>query len=657
MNVNRWNHQQHLDGPVNVMEDEESDKDDLRRQLERELSQDSRRLEANGWYHGSIPRSHAESLVLSDGEFLIRDSSSGKAGDVVLSVYWRTHLHFIISKVIVQPHTVYESIQYRLEDEPFESVSDLVTCYVTSNKSVTMATGAKITTPINRTHPLCVYATFRPCRQLDSSTGNLYSGGKAGSVSKFNNTIDYSTQSLPRPLQDRCRLRRRPSDPSFHREESPASPLKPSRVPSVVYPWPEETVPHHSGQDQCPETVEDGIPVLPARPLTLPRLRKTSKGDPRPLTETQNSFLNRRSCDLEAEASFHHHPVEREPATEDETHPQGSISCHFPTFFQLESFQTTLLPVTDVKPLDMKTLESVMLLFEQHSIKSMALHMLYSDLDVLGGLTDVENAYFNYRNYYLDRGVSSGIELCTLPNGQQLRSDLMERTQCMRLFVAVTILIGSSVEERTAMLNCWIEIAIESKTALGNMYGFAGLLLGLCMPQIQRLSATWNLLRQKHTQTAYTFEARLRPLIKLMSEGNNPHAPNTTIPDLHSVILLWEASLDAFLDKGVSIPRLNFHLGTTGPDYGLDLFSNHLNLIRSWSQNLPTYLRNSRTVLTGFQPDVVMLDMFRTEFQLVFMWGSQGVATDIAQRYCKFEQVLHAFSEQWEPSLVERERR
>ena len=58
------------------------------------------------------------------------------------------------------------------------------------------------------------------------------------------------------------------------------------------------------------------------------------------------------------------------------------------------------------------------------------------------------------------------------------------RTQCMRLFVAVTILIGSSVEERTAMLNCWIEIAIESKTALGNMYGFAGLLLGLCMPQV-----------------------------------------------------------------------------------------------------------------------------------------------------------------------------
>lgn len=34
------------------------------------------------------------------------------------------------------------------------------------------------------------------------------------------------------------------------------------------------------------------------------------------------------------------------------------------------------------------------------------------------------------------------------------------------------------------MLNLWIEVAIESKTALGNMYGFSGLMYGLCMPQV-----------------------------------------------------------------------------------------------------------------------------------------------------------------------------
>ena len=50
--------------------------------------------------------------------------------------------------------------------------------------------------------------------------------------------------------------------------------------------------------------------------------------------------------------------------------------------------------------------------------------------------------------------------------------------------MAVTILTCPTVEDRTAMLNLWVEVAIESKTAYGNMYGFAGIMFGLCMPQV-----------------------------------------------------------------------------------------------------------------------------------------------------------------------------
>ena len=56
--------------------------------------------------------------------------------------------------------------------------------------------------------------------------------------------------------------------------------------------------------------------------------------------------------------------------------------------------------------------------------------------------------------------------------------------------MAVTVLACSADEERVALLNRWIEIAIETKTALGNMYGFAGLLLGLLMPQVLGVFAT-----------------------------------------------------------------------------------------------------------------------------------------------------------------------
>jgi len=353
------------------------------------------------------------------------------------------------SKVVVQAHTVYESIQYRLEDEAFDSIADLITCYVTSNKSVTIATGAKITTPINRALALSTYGTIRSSA-LNGSSNNLYSGGR------INTPIDYSTLSLPRlSAQDRYQLRRRPSDPSIHppveEAEPPAIPDKPSRVPSTLYPSTEEIRTNDdSNGSQIP------LPELPERPLTLPRLRKDSKGSPQPVTgENGPPLPSRKSCDLDVEATFAHQQIP-EGRTNPTAIQQGSFHRDFPTLFQLDSFQvssapcvlcsaiktapkgfrlmidwylqTILLPVGNFKPLEGKTFEAVLQLFEDHSIKSMALHMLHSDLDVLGGLHHAEgNNPSPYKSHYANRGITSGIELCTLPNGQQLRSDLMQR--------------------------------------------------------------------------------------------------------------------------------------------------------------------------------------------------------------------------------------
>jgi len=207
--------------------------------------------------------------------------------------------------------------------------------------------------------------------------------------------------------------------------------------------------------------------------------------------------------------------------------------------------------------------------------------------------------------------------------------------------VAVTILTCSTLEDRADMLSQWIEIAIECKTALGDMYGFAGLMLGLCSPQVLRLNATWNLLRQRHTDTAFVFETRLRPHAK--SSEVLPHAPNTTVPDVHSAILLWQATIESFLADD-SLSSIN------GPDFGLDLLASHMDLIRSWSLNLPVYLRNSRKALQEVQFDEVLMDVFRTEFHAKFLWGSRGASADRDQRHNKFEQVLKVFSEKCEPS-------
>lgn len=155
-------------------------------------------------------------------------------------------------------------------------------------------------------------------------------------------------------------------------------------------------------------------------------------------------------------------------------------------------------------------------------------------------------------------------------------------------------------------------------------------------------------MRQQHTSNAYTFEARLRPHKKFEV---TPYAPNTTVPDLLSAVLLWEASLESlFKEDGLSLPRLNLNMPNTGSDFGLDCFSSHLTLVRSWSLNLALYMRNSRKALEKCQFNESLLQVFRTEFQMKMLWGSRGVTTATDLRYDKFEQVLCALSQRCEQS-------
>lgn len=80
---------------------------------------------------------------------------------------------------------------------------------------------------------------------------------------------------------------------------------------------------------------------------------------------------------------------------------------------------------------------------------------------------------------------NSGIELMMLEHGRQFRSDMIERTQCLKLLVAVTILTCPSDEERAETMHKWIQIAVDAKTAVGNLFAFSSIMLGLSMPQVR----------------------------------------------------------------------------------------------------------------------------------------------------------------------------
>lgn len=145
------------------------------------------------------------------------------------------------------------------------------------------------------------------------------------------------------------------------------------------------------------------------------------------------------------------------------------------------------------------------------------------------------------------RNGKCGLELFILPYARQTRQDLIERTESLKLLVATTVLTCGSPAERAATISRWIQVAIDTKTALGNLFGFCSIMLGLCLPQVQNLTETWHLLRQKHTDEAFTFEAKLRPTLRAMNECADPQAPNTTIPHVLPIALLNERTHDDVL--------------------------------------------------------------------------------------------------------------
>ncbi|XP_023814680.1 SH2 domain-containing protein 3C isoform X2 [Oryzias latipes] len=233
-------------------------------------------------------------------------------------------------------------------------------------------------------------------------------------------------------------------------------------------------------------------------------------------------------------------------------------------------------------------------------------------------------------------GVSCGMELLTLPHGQQLRQDLLERLQTMAITLAVHVLgCTGTHEERALLLQKIIQIAAELKSTTGNMFGFSAVMTALELPQMSRLEQTWAVLRQRHTEGAILYEKTLLPFFKSLNEGREscPLA-NTTFPHILPFLTLMERS----------------DVGSEGKEPwdmaegGVDMVMNHLGAARTFAQLGPIYRSNAQTKLQGFQAQPEIQEIFLTDFQMRLLWGSRGSEENQALRYSKFNQVLTVLS-------------
>ncbi|XP_019714950.1 SH2 domain-containing protein 3C-like, partial [Hippocampus comes] len=175
-------------------------------------------------------------------------------------------------------------------------------------------------------------------------------------------------------------------------------------------------------------------------------------------------------------------------------------------------YESCIMPA-DNKPLEMAVLKRVKELLAEVDARTAAKHITLVDCTIariLGVNSEMQRMM----------GVSSGLELLTLPHGHQLRLDLLERFYTMSIMTAVDLLgCTGSTEERAALLHKTIQLAAELKSNLGNMFGFAAVMRALELPQISRLEQTWVTLRQRHTEGAILYEKKLKPFLKNLNDG------------------------------------------------------------------------------------------------------------------------------------------
>lgn len=672
----------------------------LKKELEEELLLSSEDLRSHAWYHGRIPRQVSENLVQRDGDFLVRDSLSSP-GNFVLTCQWKNLAqHFKINRTVLRLSEAYSRVQYQFEMESFDSIPGLVRCYVGNRRPISQQSGAIIFQPINRTVPLwCLEERYgtSPGRGREGS----FAEGRPDVVKRLSLTtggIQARDHSLPRGnllrnkdksgsqpacldhVQDRkaatlkahqseshlpigCKLP--PQSPSVDTSPCPSSPVfrtgsEPTLSPALVRRFSSDARAGEAlrGSDSqlCPKPPPKPckVPFLKVPPSPSPWLNSEAnycelnpafavgcdRGAKLPshemlLTAKQNGASGPRNSGinysiLDGDDQGRHWDEGQEDETKFVPPVMETVSS-----FRPNDFESKLLP-SENKPLETAMLKHAKELFSNHDARVIAQHMLSVDCKVARILEVSEDMKRSM-------GVSSGLELITLPHGRQLRLDIIERHNTMAIGIAVDILgCTGTLENRAGTLNKIIQVAVELKDTMGDLYSFSAIMKALEMPQITRLEKTWTALRHHYTQTAILYEKQLKPFSKILHEGRESTyvpASSVSVPLLMPLVTLMERQAVTF--EGTDMWEKN--------DESCEIMLSHLATARFMAEASESYRMNAERVLADFQPDEEMTEILKTEFQMRLLWGSKGAEVNQNERYDKFNQILTALSRKLEP--------
>uniref|UniRef100_A0A8C1VQA5 SH2 domain containing 3Cb n=1 Tax=Cyprinus carpio TaxID=7962 RepID=A0A8C1VQA5_CYPCA len=601
----------------------------LKQELEQELKLSSCNLSSHGWYHGRIPWEVSESLVQRDGDFLVRDSLTS-IGDYVLTCCWNQKaLHFLIHKVLLRSYETYTYAQYFLEEETFDSLPALVHSYVGNKRSLTKQSGAYIYSPVNRTFPQRYLETMFGLPSVENSPVSSPTRQKGSQKKRESITVTEALEiDKTRKYENSIVTVHLLLSPVARRRKSPSENRKFVIVPS-------SPVLQKSSEIQlCSSPPENTLIYLEPAVHLLSSITHSHQNN-RGINHAKNHSAISQDDLVATNHPFVRHEMQtldcREEYDEDYLVPftMDTVSC-----FKPGVYQSPLMPPEN-KPLETRILKKVKDVLFEVDIKTMAIHITKVDC-MVARILDTSDDMMK------GMGVSSGLELLTLPHGHHLRQDLLERFHTMSIMLAVQLLgCTGSADERATLLHRAICLASELKSNLGNLFGFATVMKCLELPQIARLDETWAVLRQKYTESAVLYEKTLRPSMRMMNDGEEISRPtDTTFPHVLPLLSLLERN-------GVALEASE---SWESADTGVAMVLSHLDAARTIACNGRIFSANAEAKLQGFQEEADVWEVFLTEFQMRLLWGSRGVERNKDERYSKFDEVLTALSNRLELS-------
>lgn len=102
----------------------------------------NRPLYEEEWFHGVLPREEVVRLLKNEGDFLVRETIRNDESQIVLSVCWNGHKHFIVQTTLDGHH--------RFEGPAFPTIQELIIHQHLSELPVTGRSGAVLKRPVTR---------------------------------------------------------------------------------------------------------------------------------------------------------------------------------------------------------------------------------------------------------------------------------------------------------------------------------------------------------------------------------------------------------------------------------------------------------------------------------------------------------------------------